>query len=369
MSPRAVPRGPRDGLLSMDTLILCADPGVPLYGPSGASAHLRGVARALARRGPSRLAVARLEDRRGRVDDPVGLPVVTAEPRRWGWLPRRLRDRGELLDGRRLVRRALHLGTPALLWERHSLLSDGGARSGLPRVVEINAPLARERARYGTLRDPAWAARVERRTLQRADRVVAVSAWLADWAVRQGCAPDRVRHVPNGVEARRGDRERARARLGLAGLVVGFLGSLRPWHGVERLGELLDRLPEATALVVGDGPTRLPEHPRLRALGRVPPARVADVVAAMDVGLAPYRSDAPPWFCPLKVLEYRAQGVPVVGAAVGDVPALVRGGGEVVAGDDLGVWAAAVRRQAEAPRVSRVRSWDEVVGEALAGLG
>lgn len=354
-------------------LYLCTDPGIPLLGPSGASAHVRGVARALSRRGPVHLALCCRADGRGAVTDELDLPLTTSPTRRWGWLPRSWREQGEVWDGRRLLERALiELSEPpALLWERHSLFSDAGMRSGLPRIVELNAPLALERARYGRVLNPRRATELERRSLQAADRVVAVSAWLARWAVEEaGCEPERVVHVPNGVEPQEpGDREGTRATPGLEGLVLGFLGSLKPWHGLERLPALLDLLPEATALVVGDGPTPVPEHPRIRAVGRVEPARVPDLVAAMDVGLAPYRQDAPPWFCPLKILAYQAQGVPVVAAEVGDAAHLLaEGGGEVVGTDEPSAWAEAIERQAGAERLPRQRTWDAVVAEALAGL-
>ncbi len=212
-------------------LYLCTDPGIPLLGPSGASAHVRGVARALSRRGPVHLALCRRADHRGAVVDDPGLPLTTHPPRRWGRLPRRWRERGELWDGRRLLERALGelSAPPPLLWERHSLFSDAGLRSGLPRVVELNAPLALERARFGQVLNPRLAAAVERRSLRTADRVVTVSAWLAEWAVVEaGCDPERVVHVPNGVEPQEpGDREQARAELGLEGLVLEFDKSLK----------------------------------------------------------------------------------------------------------------------------------------------
>ena len=74
----------------------------------------------------------------------------------------------------------------------------------------------------------------------------------------------------------------------------------------------------------------------------------------------------PAWFCPLKVLEYRARGVPVVAAPVGDNPALVGDGGKIVSDPDPRAWAAAVQRAANRPSRPWVRSWDRVADEALA---
>lgn len=349
----------------MRVLLLCGDPGVPVYGPSGSSAHLRDIARALALRGHEvRVAALRLADRRGAVQEPLELPTFTAPPRRWGWLPRRFRDRGELWDGRRLVRRALADGwRPDLVWERWSLFCDAGGRLGVPQILEVNAPLTLERT---AIYHRPWAERVEGRVLRRASRVVAVSRWLADWASERGATD--VRHVPNGSALPPGDRARGRAAHGLSGLVVGFVGSMKPWHGVERLPALLDAIPEATGLLVGEGPVQI-AHPRLRQAGDLRGQALADALAACDVGLVPYPAGAPPWFCPLKVLDYRAVGLAVVASDLGETRQLVGDGGEVLPPDaSPEAWAQAIRRQAARRPAPWRRPWTAVVDEALEGL-
>ena len=352
----------------MKVLVYCGAPGIPVCGPSGSSAHLRGVARALARAGHEvRVATPRFCDDRGAFDMPVGLPHIGFRPRSWRWLGP-LRERGEALDSRRLAAIATQAWTPDLIWERHALFADGARRLAMhrkiPRIVEVNAPLALERARYFRVRDPNYAEAMERDSLLSADRVVAVSAWLADWVRDLGCRD--VRHIPNGVHTHPGDREAG--RVGLSGLVVGFVGTNKPWHGLHQIPGILDALPEATGLLVGDGPMAVPDHPRITSVGRSDPKSLPNLIAAMDVGLVPYAADAPPWFCPLKILEYRAQGVPVVARDIGDCRSLIGDAGEVVASDDPKVWADAIRRQASRPRSPHMRSWDEVVAESLHGL-
>ena len=351
----------------MRILLLSGARGIPLYGPSGASAHLRGIAQAFGRLGHTvTVATPRLSDHRGAVEDPIQAKVVVCEPHRWAWMGR-WRERGEVWDARRLVRA---LEPADLIYERYSLFCDAGRslsrRWGVPRIVELNAPLSLERARYERVFDRRYARRKERQILHSADRIVAVSGWLAAWATALGCRA--VRHVPNGVSPRQGDRAGTRQKLGLRGPVIGFVGTMKPWHGIDRLPGLLNALPEATGLLVGTGPCLPPKHPRIRAVGRAEAEELADLVAAMDVGLAPYRADAPKWFCPLKILDYRAQGVPVVAAKLGDSGLLLQGGGgETVAGDALPDWVGAIRRQLEAPRIPWVRSWTEVASEALDG--
>src|SRR5262249_60577898 len=88
--------------------------------------------------------------------------------------------------------------------------------------------------------------------------------------------PYRVQVVPTG-----GDpsllhpgppNPRARARWGLdAGPILGFVGGLRPWHGIDVLPELLvgliDRYPTLRLVIVGDGPQRAELARNLRGRG------------------------------------------------------------------------------------------------------
>ncbi len=324
----------------MNVLVYSTDPGIPWLGPSGSSAHLRAIAGAFAARGDRvRVAVPCRVDQRGAVDAPPDVEVVTDEPCR-GF-------------------------TPDLVWERHSLHS-GRPPNTAPRVLEVNAPLALER--YGSF-PPAKYIRHEQRAWQHADRVIAVSAWIRRFIESVGVSPTRVRHVANGSSVSGpGDREPARSGYGLSGFVLGFIGSMKPWHGVDRLPALLDALPEATAILVGDGPVNAPVHPRLRALGRVPERALPDLLAAMDVGLAPYGRATPPWFCPLKLLDYRAAGLPFVTGAAGDAEAIAGPGDRVLRTDDPRAWADAIRDAARQPRVPCPRPWSAVIDEALDGL-
>jgi len=312
------------------------DRGVPRDGRSGASTHLRGIAGALRDEGHE---------------------VVLAGPGEAHW-PRGLRTYGARRDRMRILRDA---GPCDLVWERHAW--PYGAP--VPGILEVNAPLAIERCEGGRH------AAAERAALRAAPRLIAVSRWLADWLTDDvGCDPARVRHVPNGTTAARGDRDTARGRLGVSGPLLGFVGSMRPWHGADRIPALLDALgPEWTGIAAGDGPAPPADHPRLIRLGHLPEEDLPDLIAAMDVAIAPYRTSAPPWFCPLKVLAYRAQGVPVVAGDVGDCRLLVGDGGAIVDSDDVDAWAEAISAGVRIPRVRVARTWRHVVRDALSLRG
>jgi len=303
--------------------------------------------------------------RHGRL--PAEVSVLTAPEPGWpSWLTR-YRERREAWHARRLA--AAVVGQDfELIWERWSLFSDLGARvrqaTGARWILEVNAPLAAERQRFEEVFDPAYAEAWERRVLPLPDLVVTVSTWLVRWLVEdRGVPADRVLLLPNGTSGGLGDRAAGRARMGVdeGAFVVGFLGSMKPWHGADRLGSIVGRIPGAVGVAVGRGPV-VPAG--VRCLGAVDAP--ADLVAAMDVGLAPYPADAPAWFCPLKVADYRAEGTPVVGSAIGDLPALIGPGGSTVSAGDDEAFAAACARWRGRRAVPSVRSWSLVVEEALA---
>ena len=210
---------------------------------------------------------------------------------------------------------------------------------------------------------------MERDTLCSADRIVTVSSWLAEWAVAQGCRPERVRYVPNGTSLQASPhRDETRERLGLKGLVVGFVGGLRPWHGTAFFEPLLEALPEATLLIVGQGPCPPPPHSRLLHLPWAPPEQLADLIAAMDVALAPYETDTAPWFGPLKIADYQSQGVPIIASEYGDIPSLLGPRAVFMPELDPRAWARTILDQQGTRFTPEVRSWDQVVEACLDGF-
>ena len=338
-------------------------PGVPIRGPSGCSAHVRGLTRALSEDHQVQVFAASLSDRRGTFGEPV--PTIASGAPGWpSWLER-YRDMVEVAAARRVANRVIHSARqgwrPDIVIERHSLFSDAGWRVAdalqVPWILEVNAPPVLERTRFESLRRPRFAEKWEQEVLLRAPAIVAVSRWIKDWLETEvGCR--NVHWIPNGVSPIRGNRERGRTLLGLndGERLVGFVGSMKPWHGVEALPEIAERA-EARLVLIG------PEHssiPKALCTGHLNTQELADVVSALDVGLAPYPEDAPPWFCPLKVLDYRAQGTPVVGTDVGETRTLVGEGGTIVQPGDVDGMVEATRYWIGRRAKRRIRSWQRV---------
>lgn len=193
---------------------------------------------------------------------------------------------------------------------------------------------------YGPRKTALFAA-LERRAARWSDRIVT----LTDRGIEEHLALGIGRRaqyvsVPSGVptaalRAAAPARAAARARLGLepAAYVVAGLGRLVPIKGFDLLVEALPRVaaavPAARLVLVGDGPERGALEARAGALGvgarLTVTGAVADPVpwlAAADVLAAPSRNEG----MGRAIVEAMALGLPVVGAAVGGIPAVVADG-------------------------------------------
>lgn len=229
-----------------------------------------------------------------------------------------------LLAALRLVS-ATRRQRPDLIYERYSLHTPAGIAARIlcrvPLLLEVNAPLAEERARFDGLALPRLARAVERLIWRRADRVLVVSEVLAARVRAAGVPADRIVVTRNGVDLSRLDaaarQADVRRELGLEGrLVLGFVGFVKAWHGLASVLDWLARTPfrEAVLVVAGDGPA-LPElrrraaalglDGRTRFLGVVPRERIAAVIRSFDIALQPAVVD---YAAPLKLVEYMALG-------------------------------------------------------------
>ncbi len=222
------------------------------------------------------------------------------------------------------LRRALRELKPDFIYERHGLFLIAGTLLGkhhsIPVFLEVNSPLAHERAQFGGLTLARVANWLETWAWRNATHVLPVTKVLAEMIHAVGVPASRISVVANGVDPGRFPRdygaEHAKAAIGLAGrTVLGFTGFMRSWHGLETVVEMLSQ-PEAPAslhlLLVGDGPAKplleqraaeLQVTNRVTFAGLVDRDRVASYVAAFDIALVP---KVVAYASPLKLFEYMA---------------------------------------------------------------
>ncbi|PSB67922.1 glycosyltransferase family 1 protein [filamentous cyanobacterium CCP1] len=319
---------------------ICADPGIPVFGSKGCSIHVQEIIRAFIQEGHQ---VELFAIRFGGyppadlADLPLHklpqLPKGNTALREQAALSLNLDLRFDLELSRRFD----------LVYERYSLWSMSGMEYAqdqeIPGILEVNAPLIEEQAAHRGLIHRHQAEQIAQRVFRAATSIVAVSEAVADYLKGYAETWGKVHVIPNGVNP-------DRFPVGLVPTLpsdvftIGFVGSMKPWHGLPTLVEAFAHcqvaIPESLRLlIVGDGPERsaieaqLAEHHLLRAAhftGSVDPAAVPGLLASMDVAVAPYPDHPDFYFSPLKVYEYMAAGLPTVTSRIGQLCDVIQDG-------------------------------------------
>jgi len=210
--------------------------------------------------------------------------------------------------------------------------------TGVPLVVTLHLPAPPEHRA------------LERRLLESADAVIAVSSALATEYVERGWRIPRPMVIPNGVDAEFYTPGPAMAREPGRLLVAGRLTSQKGVDlAIRALGTLVPELPELRLFIAGAGPweqayrnlaRRLGCTDRVRWLGWLDPEALRDQYRRCTALLMPSRYEP----FGLTALEAMACGATVVAAAVGGLSELLDDGvtGRLVPPSDPAALAEAV---------------------------
>ena len=366
----------------MHIAYVCLDPGIPVFGTKGASVHIQEVVREYRRRGHD---VTVYATRRGS-DVPdnlaelriVDVPITTRDEEE--------RERAQQAASAS-VSDMVRAGGYDLVYERYSLFSTVIAECGVPGILEVNAPLIDEQRTHRVLVDEQAADAALQEQVQAALATICVSDPVRDWVIAR-TEGTRVFTVPNGVNVHRITPQPESP----GAPVVTFVGTLKPWHGVDVLLRARAQAHKDWQLrIIGDGPMRAELDDLARSLGidvdfrgAVAPDVIPQHMAGTAIGVAPYPAmdtDSDQYFSPLKVYEYMAAGLPVVASRVGQLPEIMGESAYLVPPSDPEALAEALdalvanpverarvgsdnRRQAE-----REHSWTGTVDHILAHAG
>ncbi len=228
---------------------------------------------------------------------------------------------------------------PDLIYERVAYLQNSGIRAakkhGVKHVSEINAPYPEERVSFSGKSFFLSAARgVEREILANTTGVSVVSSALKRYLTKiLPSAESKILVVPNSVnpiELNFSEDQKAdlRKSYGLASdFVIGFVGSMFPYHGVDILIKAFAKLPteqNARLLIIGDGAILADLKALARSLGifqrviftgSLPHREVYANIELMDICCMPKSN----WYgSPVKIFEYGLLRKPVI--APNEVP-------------------------------------------------
>lgn len=179
---------------------------------------------------------------------------------------------------------------------------------------------------------------VVKRVFRSADKIIALSDSYKELLEKSfNIDPDKIAVIPPGIDedfpVLRHEPEDMRNRYRIPGnRVVVCVGRLSPEKGLDYLlrafRTVVDRLPDASLLIVGDGPLtnqleylsrelRLESH--IKFAGRLSHEEISSVLAIADVVVLPSIIEG----LPIVLLEAMAMGKPVVASRVGGIPEVV----------------------------------------------
>lgn len=330
----------------MKIIYFSPHPNIHLNTPSGPGVHIREMIRAMEELGHSVVPLimgGQDQDSTVSMESPASVhpSKKTVKTQLKKFIPRKFWQSAKdlrLLEFDRYAQRTLEelieKEKPDVIYERAFYMMTGGVRAAskhkVRHILEMNAPYPEERrSMEGAGFLDAFGRMREKEQIEKTQRLVVVSSALKQYVEKcvKGASAKTI-VTPNAIQAGFATPSSAavsakREALKLDGkLTIGFIGSIFPYHGVDRLIEAFSTLSvthnNLALLIVGDGEI-LPDLKRKAAesahpesivfTGKIPHAEAPLYISTMDICVMPHSN----WYgSPVKIFEYGALEKPIV---------------------------------------------------------
>lgn len=244
--------------------------------------------------------------------------------------------------------KAIRKFQPDFLYDRYMTFNYSviavGKKYDLPVFLEVNAPLAYEREHQPDERLylKRLAFFIEKKACCNAFKTIVVSTPLKDYLRTKGVPGSNITVLVNGVNTdkfyprKKDDKLLHEQGFSDNNIIIGFVGVLRPWHGIDLLiiamQKVCSSFKHCKLLIVGDGPVRQEIEAHAVELGikesvvitgMVPHEEIGAYISLFDIAVSPKSTF---YASPMKILEYMAQEKAVVAPNTPNITDIINNG-------------------------------------------
>ena len=173
-----------------------------------------------------------------------------------------------------------------------------------------------------------------------ADAIVVVSERVKDILTDVGISEKRIHAIPNAVNAHKFssniDGAHISAQYGLLDkIVLGFVGSFKPWHGIDKILSIADNIKQRVdnihLILIGDNNklnNRWKKYVSERIdwitlTGLIPHHDIPTHISIMDIAIMPNSNQ---YGSPMKIFEYMAMAKAVIAPKLGPLEEIIENG-------------------------------------------